>query len=74
MIFVYRGGNAGIANGETYRDRQGQTGTSRDRKGQTETDRDRQGQARTDRNMQGQKGTVPACPCLTLALTGIIRK
>ena len=76
VIIICRGGNAGIANVETYKDRQGQLGTNKDRKGQTGTDRDRQGQAGTDRDRQGQAGTsrdrkglsllVPACPCLSL--------
>ena len=44
MIFICRGIVAGIANVETYRERQGKTGTKKERQGQTGTDRDRQGQ------------------------------
>ena len=49
VIFICRGRHEGIANVETYRDRQGQTRTDRDRQGQTGTDRDRQGQTGTER-------------------------
>ena len=48
VIFICKARHAGIANVETYRDRQGQTGTDRDRQGQTRTSRDRQGQTGTD--------------------------
>ena len=67
VIFICRGRNAGIANVQTYRDRQGQTGTNKDREGQkltdkdkhgrTGPDRDRQGQTWTDMDRQGQAGT-----------------
>ena len=49
VIFICRGRHEGIANEETYRDRQGQTRTDRDRQGQTRTSRDRHGQTVTDR-------------------------
>ena len=52
VIFIYKGRNVCIANVETYRDRQGQTGKDRDRQGQTRIDRDRKGQAGTDRDRQ----------------------
>ena len=52
VIFICRGRNAGIANIETYRDRQGQTGTNRDKQGQTRTDKDRQGQTGTVKDKQ----------------------
>ena len=42
VIFICRGRNAGIANAETYRDKQGHTRTNRDRQGKTRTCRDRQ--------------------------------
>ena len=57
VIFIYKGRHEGIANVETYRDRQGQTRTYRDRQGQTGPDRDRQGQTGTDRDRQGQTRT-----------------
>ena len=76
VVIIWRGRNAGIANVETYRDRQGQTGTDKDRPGQTwtdkdkqghtGTDRDRQGQARTGKDRQGQAGTERGCPSLSL--------
>ena len=78
----------GIANIETYRDRQGQTRKDRGRQRQAGTSRDRQGWTGSCRDKQGQKGIVPACPCfsllfpafsllvpaLSLVLTGIIGK
>ena len=86
VIFICRGRHEGIANVETYMDRQGQTMTDRDIRGQKRTSRDRQ--TGTSRDKQGQKGNVPVCPCLvpaspclsllvpglSLALTGIIGK
>ena len=66
VIIVCRGRNAGIENVETYRDRQGQTGTDKDKQGHTGTDRDRQGQARTGKDRQGQAGTERGCPSLSL--------
>ena len=79
VIFICRGRNAGRADVEAYRDKQGQTRTHRDRQGQarkdrerhgqTWTNRDRQGRTGTGRDKQGQagkKGTVPVCPCLSL--------
>ena len=53
IIFICRGRLEGIANVETYRDRQGQTRTDRDGQGWTGTDRDRLGQTGTDRDRQG---------------------
>ena len=50
VIFICRGRHEGIANVETYRDRQGQTGTDRDRQGQAGTNMDRQGQTGTSRD------------------------
>ena len=50
VIFICRGRHEGIANVETYRNRQGQTRTDRDRQGQTGTDKDKQGQAWADRD------------------------
>ena len=50
VIFICRGRHEGIANVETYRDRQGQTRTDRDRQGQTRTSRDKHGQTGTDRD------------------------
>ena len=52
VLFICRGRYAGIANIETYRDRQGQTGTNRDKQGQTRTDKDRQGQTGTVKDKQ----------------------
>ena len=49
-IFICRGRHENIANVETYRDGQGQTGTDRDRQGKTGTDMDKQGQTRTGGN------------------------
>ena len=43
VIFICRGRNTGVANAETYRDKQGYTRTNRDRQGETRTCRDRQG-------------------------------
>ena len=66
VLIICRRKNAGIANVETYRDKQGlirthkdrrgQTGTERDKHGQTRTSRDRQGQTWTSRDRQGQTG------------------
>ena len=53
VIFICRGRHEGMANVETYRDRQLQTRTDRDRQGQTGTDKDKQGKAWTDRDRQG---------------------
>ena len=50
VIFICRGRHEGIANVETYRDRQGQTGTDKDTQRQTGTDKDKQGQAGTSRD------------------------
>ena len=50
VIFICRGRHEGIANVETYKDRQGQTRTDRDRQGQTRTSRDKHGQTGTDRD------------------------
>ena len=41
VIFIFRGRHEGIANVETYRDGQGQTGTDKDKQGQAWTDRDK---------------------------------
>ena len=49
-IFICRGRHEGIANVETYRDRQGQTMTDRDKQGQTRTSRDKHGQTESDRD------------------------
>ena len=49
-IFICRGRHEGIANVETYKDRQGQTRGDRDRQGQTRTSRDKHGQTGTDRD------------------------
>ena len=57
VIFICRGRHEGIANVETYSDRQGQTRTDRDMQGQKKTSRDIQGQTRTDRDIQGQTRT-----------------
>ena len=72
IIFISRGRYEGIANVESYRDIQGQTGTDRDGQGQTGTDKDKEGQAWTNRDRHGQVGTsrdrkgmsllVPVCP------------
>ena len=43
VIFICKGRHEGIANVETYRDRQGQTRTDRDGQGRTGKDRERQG-------------------------------
>ena len=88
VIFICRGRHEGKANVETYRDRQGQTGTDRDIQGQTRTNRVKHGRTGTSRDKQGQQGNVPVCPCLSLpcscwsllvpglslGLTGIIGK
>ena len=69
VISICKGRHEGIANVETDRDRQGQTGTDKDKQGHTGTDRDRkdrQGQAGTSGDKQGQKGNPPVCPCLYL--------
>ena len=50
VIFICRGRPAGIANVETYRERQGQTRTNRNRQGHTRTSRDKQGETGTDRD------------------------
>ena len=50
VIFICRGRHEGMANVETYRDRQLQTRTDRDRQGQTRTSRDKHGQTWTDRD------------------------
>ena len=50
VIFICRGRHEGIANLETYRERQGQTRTDRDRQGQTRTSRDKHAQTGTDRD------------------------
>ena len=63
IIFICRGRHEGIANVETYRDIQGQTGTYRDRQGDKRTSRDKHGPTRTIRDKQGQKENVPFCPC-----------
>ena len=56
VIFICRGRQEGIANVETYRDRQGQT----------RTDRDGQGQTGIDRDCPCLSMLVPAYPCLSL--------
>ena len=66
FIFICRGRHEGMANVETYRDRQLQTRTDRDRQGQTRTSKDKHGQAWTDMDRQGQSGTERECPCLSL--------
>ena len=53
IMFICRGRHEGVANLETYRDRQGQTGT----------DKEKQGQAGANRDNCGLKGNVPLCPC-----------
>ena len=62
-----------ITNVETYRNRQGQTGTDKDKQGQAWMDRDRQGQVGTSRDKKWMFLFVfvfpcldPACPCLSL--------
>ena len=55
VIIICRGGNPGIANVETYKDRQGKLG-----------DRDKQGQAGTSRDRKGLSSLFPACSCLSL--------
>ena len=50
VLFICRGRHEGIANVETYMDRQEQTRTDRDRQGQPGTDQEGQGQAWTDRD------------------------
>ena len=50
VIFICRGVHEGIANVETYRDRQVQTRTDKDRQGQTRTSRDKHGHTGTDRD------------------------
>ena len=50
VMFICRGRHEGIANVETYMDRQGQTRTNRDRQGQTRTSRDKHGETGTDRD------------------------
>ena len=50
VIFICRGRHEGMANVETYRDRQLQTRTDRDRQGQTRTSRDKHGPTGTDRD------------------------
>ena len=62
-VGVCRGRHEGIANVETYRERQGHTGPDRDRQGQTRISRNKHGQTGTSR---GRKWNVPACPCLSL--------
>ena len=57
VIFICMGRYEGIANLETYRDRQGQTRTDRDRQGRTGKDRDRQRQKRTSQKKHRQTGT-----------------
>ena len=85
VIFICQGRYEGIANIETYRDRQGQTRTDRDRQGQAGRSMDRQGPAGTERECPCLSLLAPACPCLvpacslhvpglSLALTGIIGK
>ena len=61
-----RGRQEGIANVETYRDRQRQTGTYRDRQRQAGTSMDRQGQVGTSRGRKEMSLFVPVCPCLSL--------
>ena len=63
VIFIFRG-RKGIADVETYRDRQDNTLTDRDIQGELGTDRDKQWQAGTSRDKQGQKETVLVFPCL----------
>ena len=41
VIFICRGRHEGIANVETYRDGQGQTGTDNEKQSQAWTDRDK---------------------------------
>ena len=41
VILIFRGRHEGIANVETYRDGQGQTGTDKYKQGQAWTDRDK---------------------------------
>ena len=41
FIYIFRGRHEGITNVETYRDRQGQTGTDKDKQYQAWTDRDK---------------------------------
>ena len=50
VMFICWGRHDCITNVETYRDKQGQTGTDKDKQGQAWTDRDRQGQTGTDRD------------------------
>ena len=50
VIFICRGRHEGIANVETYRDRQGQTGTDRDRQGHASSSRDKHRQTGTSRD------------------------
>ena len=69
VIVICMGRHEGIANVETYRDRQGQKRTDSDRQGRTRTSRDKHRQSGTTRDKQGQKGNVPACPCLVPALS-----
>ena len=69
FIFICRGRHEGTSNVETYRDRQGQTGTDKARQGHTGTDKDKKGQAWTDRDKQGQAGTERKCPCLSLLVS-----
>ena len=57
VIFIYMGRNTGLANVETYRDRQGHTGIDRARQEQAGTDRDIHGRTGTDRDRQVQTGT-----------------
>ena len=44
VLIIFREENAGMANIESYKDRQEQTGTAKERQGRTRTSRDRQGQ------------------------------
>ena len=88
FIFICRGRHEGIANVETDRNRQGQTGIDKDKQGHARTVRDRQGQTGTSRDKQAQQGNVSVCSCLSmpcpcmsllapglsLAFTGIIGK
>ena len=66
VIFICRGRHEGIANVDTYRDRQGQTATYRDRQGQAGTSMNRQGQVGTSRDIKRMSLFHPPCPCLSL--------
>ena len=53
VVFICRGRHEGIANVETYRDRQGKTRADKDIQGQTGREKKKQGQAWTARDRQG---------------------